>query len=210
LDTEREIAPEGQVEEEPAPAEKKKGRGCVIWVIVGLVVLALLGGGAMVGAQTLFRTESPLPLEREIADLGKRLIMVPGEFQDRRIPNRLAGTPEQEAALVERGKKLFLEGDIGARGDGAMSCALCHGQAGYGDTNLGANMYPPASNLASASTQGKTDGQLFWLIAHGINLTGMPAFGKGYGPSNVPEAQRGGPYTEDEIWSLVAYINTLK
>jgi hypothetical protein len=68
LDTEREIAPEGQ-EEEPAP-EKKKGRGCAIWVIIGLVVLALLGGGAMVGAQTLFRTESPLPLEREIADLG--------------------------------------------------------------------------------------------------------------------------------------------
>ena len=210
MDTERETSPDGQVEEEAPAGEKKKGRGRAFWIIIILIVLAMLGGGAMVGAQTLFRTESPLPLEREIADLGKRFVMVPGEFGDRRIPNRLAGTAEQRAALVEKGKKLFLEGDIGARGEGAMSCALCHGQAGYGDSPLGANMYPPASNFASQSVQTKSDGQLYWLIAHGINLTGMPAFGKGFGPSNVPEATRGGPYTEDEIWSLVAYIRTIK
>ena len=210
MDTERETTPEVQAEETPPEGAKKKGRGCAIWVIGGLVLLALLGGGAMVGAQTIFRTESPLPLEKEIADLGKRFVMVPPEYADRRIPNRLAGTPEQRAELEAKGKQLYLAGDLAARGDEAMSCALCHGEAGYGDTGLGSNMYPPASNLASPSVQGKTEGQLFWLIAHGINLTGMPAYGKGFGPSSVPEAQRGGPYNEDEIWSLVAYIKSLK
>ena len=208
MDTERETMPEEQAETEEENKPKKRGKG--IWVVVALVVLAMLGGGAMVGAQTLFRTESPLPLEREIADLAKRFVMVPGEYADRRIPNRLAGTPEQRKALEEKGKKLYLDGDFEGRGEGAIGCALCHGQAGLGDSILGANMYPPAADLSSQSVQTKSDGQLYWLIAHGLNLTGMPAYGKGFGPTNVREDQRGGPYEEDEIWSLVAYIRTIK
>jgi mono/diheme cytochrome c family protein len=201
----REVLLEEELEEE---GKKKKKRTPIFWIVLALIVLGALGAGGMVAAQTLFRTESPLPLEREMADLAKRFVMVPGEYADRRIPNRLAGTPQQRAALVERGKKLFLEGDVVARGDGAMGCALCHGQAGFGDSDIGGNMYPPASNLHSQSTQSKSDGQLYWLIAHGINLAGMPAYGQGFGPSNEPENTRGGPYTEDEIWSLVAYIRT--
>jgi mono/diheme cytochrome c family protein len=201
----REVLLEEELEEE---GKKKKKRTPIFWIVLALIVLGALGAGGMVAAQTLFRTEAPLPLEREMADLAKRFVMVPGEYADRRIPNRLAGTPQQRAALVERGKKLFLEGDVVARGDGAMECALCHGQAGLGDSDLGKNMYPPASNLHSQSVQSKSDGQLYWLIAHGINLAGMPAYGKGFGPTSEREDRRGGPYTEDEVWSLVAYIRS--
>ena len=60
-------------------------------------------------------------------------------------------------------------------------------------------MYPRAADLASSRTQTKSDGQLYWLIAHGVNLTGMPAFGTDFG----------GSMTEDELWSLVAYVREI-
>jgi mono/diheme cytochrome c family protein len=41
---------------------------------------------------------------------------------------------------------------------------------------------------------------LFWEIAHGVNLTGMPGFGKDYPP---------GAHPDDEIWDLVAYVRSL-
>ena len=98
MDTEREIGSEDPREAEQTEDDKpKKKANWPLRIIIALVVLAMLGGGAMVGAQTLFRTESPLPLEREIADLGKRFVMVPGEWADRRIPNRLQATEEQRA-----------------------------------------------------------------------------------------------------------------
>ena len=177
------------VEEEEKPKRRlPKGCGCLIAALVVLLVLG--GGGAYVGATTIFRTEKPLPLEKEVTDILKRYVMIPGEFHDRRMPNRAS-------VNVATGKKLFdFPGDPSRD---LIGCAMCHGQAGRGDSKLGASMYPPASDLADPSNVSKTDGQLYWIIAHGLNLTGMPAFGEGYMPY-------GKGYTEDEIWSLVKYI----
>ena len=169
---------------------KKGGRGCGCWIALILILLAGGGASAFVGATTLFRTEKPLPFEREGADLLKRLVMIPGEFADMRIP-------EKSSITAETGKKLFMEGDYVGRE--AFSCATCHGPSGRGDSRLGAAMYPPANDLTAQGTQSKSDGQLFWLIAHGLNLTGMPAWGQAYN----------GPYTDDEIWSLVSYVREI-
>ena len=191
MDTDRQARVEGDtgIDETEKEGEKPKGRGCGCWIIAALVLLGALGAGGMVGAQTLFRTETPLPMEREAADLMKRWIMVPPEFTDRRIP-------ERASISVNKGKQLWGGDEVNR--ENAVSCILCHGVSGSGDSIFGRNMYPPASNLWSDSTKSKTDGQLYWLIAHGINLSGMPAFGDAYK----------GPYTEDEIWSLVSYIRT--
>ena len=61
-------------------------------------------------------------------------------------------------------------------------------------------MYPNAADLTASRTQTKTDGMLFWEIAHGVNLTGMPGFGKDY---------PGGYHTDAEIWDLVAYVRSI-
>lgn len=179
---------EGEKDEK---GEKKGGRGCGCWIVLLLVILAGAGGGAYVGGTTLLRTEKPLPLEPEITDLLKRVIMIPGEFADMRMPITTT------SAL---GKTLFVEGDYKNRL--AQSCAICHG-SGIGDTQLGASMYPPANDLTKQPTQSKSDGQLFWLIAHGLNLTGMPAWGQKY----VVNPRYG--YTDEEIWSLVKYVREL-
>ena len=51
-----------------------------------------------------------------------------------------------------------------------------------------------------ADTQNLSDGELYWIIANGIRLTGMPAWGTAYG----------GPNGDEEIWSMVAYIKSLE
>ena len=198
LDTSRDANTEYVVTDDTDVVEEKKsGRGCLPWIILLLVLLALGGGGAYVGATTLFRTEAPLPGEAQITDILKRTIMIPGEFGDMRVPDRPA------TISVAIGKNLFLNGDFAGRD--AYSCATCHGSGGIGDSKLGAAMYPPANDLSEERTRTKSDGQLFWLIAHGINLTGMPGWSKTYG--NPPNF---GPYTDDEIWSLVLYVRQIQ
>ncbi|HKP52284.1 MAG TPA: cytochrome c [Chloroflexia bacterium] len=173
---------------------KKGGRGCGCWIALILFLLAGGGATAYVGGTTLLRTEKPLPLEEQVTDLAKRWIMIPGEFADMRMPDRPGIT-------VETGRTLFIDGDFGGRQ--TVGCALCHGPSGMGDSRLGAAMYPAANDLTAQGTQSKSDGQLFWLIAHGLNLTGMPAWGNSY-------TQPAPGYTDDELWSLVKYIRSIR
>lgn len=171
---------DGNWEPEAEVEPKRKRGGCLPWIIV---LLVLLGGGAITGylmGTIITREETPLPGEAFITDLGLRLVAVPGEFVDMKIPSN---------ADAVKGKDLFL-----------TECAYCHGQDARGGGSIGKNMYPPPLDLTQDRTQTKTDGQLFWLIAHGINLTGMPAFGQKYSADN----------TDADIWSMVKYIKELR
>jgi mono/diheme cytochrome c family protein len=111
--------------------------------------------------------------------------MDPPEFTAWQMP---ASLQADRAATVERGRVLF-----------EVECAMCHGAAGNGQSPLGQTMFPPAVRLDRGRTQTKTSGQLYWLIAHGLNYTGMPAWGRDYG----------GPHSQEEIWALVAYVEDL-
>lgn len=167
----------------PSTEEVKKGRGgCGCWV---LVLVVLVGGAALSAwlmGMIITREEKPLPGEQAITDLGLRFVAVPGEFTNRRNPSI------NDKAAAARGKELF-----------GAECSICHGQAAKGDGPYGITMYPPAADLTATRVQSKTDGQLYWLVAHGINLSGMPAFGKDYG----------GPHDEQEIWDLITYVRSL-
>lgn len=164
-----------------ADRPKRRGPGCGCWI--ALLIILLIGGGAsaFLGGTMILRTETPLPGEEFITDLALRNIAVPAEFRDRRIPRK-------DTVTSAAGKELF-----------DVQCAFCHGQTGRGDASLGMLMYPKAANLTAPRTQTKSDGEIYWLIAHGVNLTGMPAFGADYG----------GAMTEDELWSLVSYIRDI-
>lgn len=185
MDTSQALVIEDEELEEAPP---KKGRGWRPWLIIlGILVLGGLATAPLIG-QMIFRTETPLPGEEFVTDLGLRLLAIPGEFADRKMPG--GSGPEATAARAVRGKDMF-----------QVECSVCHGQNGEGDGGWGKALYPNAANLHKDRTQTKTDGMLFWEIAHGVNLTGMPAFGKDF---------PGGYHTDDEIWDLVAYIRTLK
>src|ERR1700744_2594406 len=75
-------------------------------------------------------------------------------------------------------------------------CVACHGNDGQ---NTGVpfadRMSPPVPSLASPEVQSYTDGQLKWVIDYGI------------WPSGMPGAK--GILSDDEIWSIVAYLRHL-
>ncbi len=61
----------------------------------------------------------------------------------------------------------------------ADHCASCHAADGSGKTELGAGLFPKAPDMREAATQRLTDGELFYVIEHGIRFTGMPAWSTG-------------------------------
>ncbi len=77
----------------------------------------------------------------------------------------------------------------------AVQCAPCHGADGRSPTDIGRWMYPRAADVGSSGIQAYSDEQLFWIIKHGIRLSGMPGFGK-----SMPDEQ---------IWHLVDYIRRI-
>jgi hypothetical protein len=54
-------------------------------------------------------------------------------------------------------------------------CAGCHGLEGDGETRLEADFCPPIPKL-TGDTRKWSDGELYFIIANGISMTGMPGF----------------------------------
>jgi len=94
------------------------------------------------------------------------------------------------APLLERGRERF-----------NIICSSCHGLLGDGNSlvherarGLGEGTWSPPTDLTSAATIDRADGELFDFITNGVRK--MPA----YGPQ-VPVADR---------WAIVAYIRALQ
>jgi len=80
-----------------------------------------------------------------------------------------------------------------ARDHFADHCAVCHANNGGGKTLINSGLYPPAPDLRADSTQGLSDGEIFYIIKNGIRFTGMPGWGG----------------DDDENWKLVLFIRHL-
>jgi cytochrome c553 len=74
-------------------------------------------------------------------------------------------------------------------------CAQCHGEPGQQPGALAQGLNPSPPDLQDLTEDG-TAAEKFWIISHGIRMTGMPAFGKTHGP--------------DEIWPVVAFLQFAK
>jgi len=73
-------------------------------------------------------------------------------------------------------------------------CAYCHGAPGTPISPVAAKMLPPPPDLKDKVGLWK-DGELFWIVKHGLKYAGMPAF---------PSLER-----DDEIWAVVAFLRRL-
>jgi mono/diheme cytochrome c family protein len=73
-------------------------------------------------------------------------------------------------------------------------CVVCHGEKGEGDGPAGKSLTPPAANHAADYVQNQTDGEIFWKMSEGRGaMVGWKLI-----------------LSEEERWSLVNYIRTLK
>jgi mono/diheme cytochrome c family protein len=92
-----------------------------------------------------------------------------------------------------------LAGDRAAAVEGLVefreSCLNCHGAGKLPPAEFAAGLNPGAPSLDSKEIQSMSDGELFWVISHGIRATGMPAFS--------------GSKDEQEIWKLVTFARRL-
>lgn len=74
------------------------------------------------------------------------------------------------------------------------TCSICHGAPGVARAPLAKGLNPPAPSLGEAVSDW-TPAELYWIVKHGIRMTGMPAFA----PS----------YNEDQLWAVVAFLQRL-
>jgi thiosulfate dehydrogenase len=139
------------------------GGKVLLGFVLGLVVVA---GGAAVflrwGPVPVATADKPFPFE-------KAIVSVP-------LNARIAS--QMKPAPFGSGEDAFEGGAHVYR----AQCACCHGTPGH-NVDYAKSMYPAAPQLwkkqAKGNVVGVSDdepGEIYWKVANGIRLTGMPAF----------------------------------
>lgn len=73
-------------------------------------------------------------------------------------------------------------------------CVGCHGAPGIAPNEAHDGLNPTPPKLVEHAEE-MSPGELFWVIKHGIKMTGMPA----WGPT----------HSDDKIWAMVAFLKKL-
>lgn len=112
-------------------------------------------------------------------------------FRERSIAARSARIvvpPLDDPAMIAEGAEHY-----------SAMCVQCHLAPGIENTELREGLYPLPPNLAEhnhdESDHGNDAARQFWIIKHGIKMTGMPAAGK--------------THDDDELWGIVAFVRKL-
>jgi len=148
-------------------------------ILLLILVIALGAVFFYVRGRGFSARSEPGRLEESVARFARRLA-IPAAARDRQNP--VPRSPE----AIRDGLEHY-----------ADHCAICHGNEGSGQTDIGQGLYPKAPDMRLPATQELTDGELFYLIENGIPLTGMPAWGTG-----TPEGEEGS-------WRLVRFTRHL-
>ena len=80
-----------------------------------------------------------------------------------------------------------------AFGHYSVACTTCHGAPGVGPSPW--MVTNPPSPLLVETADRWSDGELYWIVKHGIKMTGMPALG--------PTHQDG------DLWAIAAFVRQL-
>jgi mono/diheme cytochrome c family protein len=72
-------------------------------------------------------------------------------------------------------------------------CSLCHLAPGMKRTEISRGLYPRAPELRRTSNL--TPAQQFWVVKHGLKMTGMPAWGV--------------THDDELLWDIVAFLRKL-
>ena len=154
------------------------------WKAFVLALLAVAAIGAVLAISAILRgfraTSEPSGLEAVVARTARDWA-IPRRARNEKNPLKLTSENLRE------GREEFL-----------ARCASCHGHDGSGLTDMGRNLYPRTPDLRAARTQNLTDGEIHYIIANGVQLTGMPAWSNPHQERNV------------SAWNLVLFIRSLR
>ena len=76
----------------------------------------------------------------------------------------------------------------------AEMCTGCHLAPGMNDTEMRTGLYPKPPNLSEPGAH-RSASETFWVIKHGLKMTGMPAWGL--------------THDDQRIWTMVAFVQKL-
>ncbi len=88
-----------------------------------------------------------------------------------------------DARLVRRGLVLYHD-----------ECEVCHGAPGVAAQQMGRGINPDPPRLVKAGAKW-TDGEIYWIVANGLKMSGMPAMEAAHTPA--------------DLWSLVAFVRRM-
>jgi len=150
---------------------------------LGVLLAALVGIGLAAGAFIVTTGVSARPDPTALEALTARTVR--GIAIRMRVSGLGDPVPVTEATIME-GMEHF-----------ADHCAVCHGNDGSGNTEMGRGLYPRAPDMRLPATQNLSDAELFYIIENGVRLTGMPGWATG---------TKAG---ETSSWHLVHFIRHL-
>ncbi|MGD8568656.1 MAG: cytochrome c [Gammaproteobacteria bacterium] len=73
-------------------------------------------------------------------------------------------------------------------------CKGCHGAPGVKPAEVHDGLNPEPPDLSKVAKKASAD-ELFWVVKHGLKMTGMPA----WGPT----------HSDDKLWAVVAFVKKL-
>ena len=149
------------------------------WTLVAGALLVLIGAAAVRIYSGLYNIAADVPhtqplywlletIRERSVEARARDIIVPNDLKD---PNRISRGAGQYADM----------------------CSGCHLAPGVKRTEISQGLYPRAPELRRTTTL--TPEEQFWVVKHGIKMTGMPAWG----------------VTHDDalLWDVVAFVRKL-
>jgi len=145
----------------------------IVW-LAGLVALAAVGAAAFIwsGAYNIAADEPHWKLTESVLE----------NLRERSIETRLG-----EISVPDLDDESLIR--AGAGNYDAM-CAECHLEPGEDRSELSAGLYPAPPDLVREGVHDPAEA--FWIIKHGIKMTGMPAWGKSM--------------DDGSIWGMVAFL----
>jgi len=148
----------------------------IIWLL-GLLVLIAVGTGAFIwtGAYNIAADEPHWPVTQRLMETAR----------DRSVEARISSivVPAlDDEALIRTGA-----------GNYDAMCAGCHMEPGEDHTELSVGLYPAPPNLGRERIDDPAEA--FWVIKHGIKMSGMAAWGKSM--------------DDGSIWGMVAFLQRL-
>ena len=106
----------------------------------------------------------------------------------------------RERSIAVRARNIIVPNDLDnanrlSRGAGqyAEMCSGCHLAPGMKRTEISRGLYPRAPELRRKTQL--TPAEQFWVIKHGVKMTGMPAWGVTHG--------------DELLWDVVAFVRKL-
>ena len=73
-------------------------------------------------------------------------------------------------------------------------CAHCHGGPGVEKSEWAKGMLPQPPHLPEVASKWKAN-EVYWLVKHGVRMSGMPAFGP--------------THSDDQLWEIAAFVKRL-